>query len=309
LAEREPGDRATGVITNVSDDLHATHSIDSRHPDVTEARDLGLAVYPTREPPALRQLARSVRGELLAGQTVILTGAAGGIGRALGAVLAHAGARIGVVDCDGPGLQETVSSLTAVGANVLGGEFDVTDELACRDFHGQVEQQLGRVSGLINCAGTWSVADFRSLTTDEWDAMLAANLKTAVAACQAVLPSLIQRRSGAIVNFASTAGEYGSVRPSAHYAAATGAVISFTKSLAREVGRFQVRVNCISPGPTDTAALGAHTEEERRAISARTLFSRLGDPEEVAGAAVFLVSPLSTFVTGHVLRVNGGALL
>jgi NAD(P)-dependent dehydrogenase (short-subunit alcohol dehydrogenase family) len=117
------------------------------------------------------------------------------------------------------------------------------------------------------------------------------------------------RGRGSIVNFASTSGEYGSISAAAHYAAAKGGVIALTKTLAREVAGAQVRVNAVSPGPTDTVALGLATPEQKASVGARTLFGRLGRPEEIAAACVFLLSPLSTFITGHVLRVNGGSLL
>jgi NAD(P)-dependent dehydrogenase (short-subunit alcohol dehydrogenase family) len=120
---------------------------------------------------------------------------------------------------------------------------------------------------------------------------------------------MIERRQGSIVNFASTSGEYGSITPAAHYAAAKGGVIALTKSLAREVGRYEIRVNAVSPGPIETLALGAVTAEEKAAVGARTLFGRLGRPEEIASACVFLLSPLASFITGHILRVNGGSLL
>jgi NAD(P)-dependent dehydrogenase (short-subunit alcohol dehydrogenase family) len=120
---------------------------------------------------------------------------------------------------------------------------------------------------------------------------------------------MVARGGGSIVNFASTAGEYGSVRAAAHYAAAKGGVIALTKSLAREVSPAGVRVNAVSPGPTDTPALLAATPEQRAIAGSRTLFGRLGQPHEIAGACVFLLSPLSTFVTGTVLQVNGGSLL
>ena len=120
---------------------------------------------------------------------------------------------------------------------------------------------------------------------------------------------MVARGSGSVVNFASTAGEYGSIRAAAHYAAAKGGVIALTKSLAREVSPAGVRVNAVSPGPTDTPALLAATPEQRAVAGSRTLFGRLGQPHEIAGACVFLLSPLSTFVTGTVLQVNGGALL
>jgi NAD(P)-dependent dehydrogenase (short-subunit alcohol dehydrogenase family) len=120
---------------------------------------------------------------------------------------------------------------------------------------------------------------------------------------------MIPRGAGSIVNFASTAGEYGSISPGSHYAAAKGAVIAMTKSLAREVSPHGVRVNAVSPGPTDTVALGAATPEQKAAAGARTLFNRLGRPDEIAAACIYLLSGMSTFVTGTVLQVNGGSRL
>ena len=139
--------------------------------------------------------------------------------------------------------------------------------------------------------------------------MLTREPDTAFVACRAVLPAMIARGSGSIVNFASTAGEYGSISPAAHYAAAKGGVIAMTKSLAREASPHGVRVNAVSPGPTDTVALGAATPEQKAAVGARTLFNRLGRPEEIAASCVYLLSDMSSFVTGTVLQVNGGSLL
>jgi NAD(P)-dependent dehydrogenase (short-subunit alcohol dehydrogenase family) len=139
--------------------------------------------------------------------------------------------------------------------------------------------------------------------------MISTNLLTALVASRAVLPAMLEVGSGAIVNFASTAGEYGSIRPAAAYAAAKAGVIGFTKSLAREVSPLGVRVNAISPGPIDTPALKAVTEAERAKASARTLLGRLGQPHDIAQGVLYLASDESSFVTGTVLQVNGGSLL
>jgi NAD(P)-dependent dehydrogenase (short-subunit alcohol dehydrogenase family) len=245
---------------------------------------------------------------LLEDEIIILTGAAGGIGRTLAVVLAAAGARLGFVDIENSGLRDLANELRAEGAAVVQCELDATEKRSFAAFEGQVEEQLGPVTGLVNCAGLWKPLPYDELDEASWRATIEANLQTAFVSCCVVLPGMVGRRRGSIVNFASTAGEYGSIRAAAHYAAAKGGVIGLTKSLAREVGYANVRVNAVSPGPIDTPALLA-TDEERAEISKRTLLGRLGKPEEIACGCVFLLSPLSTFVTGHVLRVNGGSLL
>jgi NAD(P)-dependent dehydrogenase (short-subunit alcohol dehydrogenase family) len=241
---------------------------------------------------------------LLDRHVVILTGATGGIGRTIAELLVAAGARLALTDVDDARVGEIAEDVGAFGEAV-----DVTSREEFASFHAQVETELGPLDGIVNCAGLWSPLPYDEIDQRAWADTLAANLATAFVACTTVLPGMVERGAGSVVNFASTAGEYGSITPAAHYAAAKGGVIGMTKSLAREVSPHGVRVNAISPGPIDTPALGAATPEQKAAVGARTLFGRLGRPEEIAGGCVFLLSPLSTFVTGHVLRVNGGSLL
>jgi NAD(P)-dependent dehydrogenase (short-subunit alcohol dehydrogenase family) len=238
---------------------------------------------------------------LLAGQTVILTGAAGGIGRHVARALADEGAKVAATDISPDGLAELGATLAEA--------FDAADPARFDLFHARVREELGEVDGLVTCAGRWLSQPFDEITVAELEAMFRANATTAWVACRAVLPSMIERGAGSIVNFASTAGEYGSISPGSHYAAAKGAVIAMTKSLAREVSPHGVRINAISPGPTDTVALGAATPEQKAAAGARTLFNRLGRPDEIAAGCVYLLSEMSSFVTGTVLQVNGGSRL
>lgn len=244
---------------------------------------------------------------LLAGRRVVLTGAAGGIGRILAEVLLEAGADSILLDRPGDLLDDLRQSLAD--GEALVEAVDVTDRDAVAALRDRVVAERGPIDGLVNCAGLWRPVPFAEVDSTAWADTVSANLESAFVCCQALLPGMIERRSGSIVNFASTAGEYGSISPAAHYAAAKGGIIALTKSLAREAGAGNVRVNAVSPGPTDTAALGAISPEQKAAVGARTLLGRLGEPREIAHGALFLLSPLSTFVTGHILRVNGGSLL
>jgi NAD(P)-dependent dehydrogenase (short-subunit alcohol dehydrogenase family) len=253
-----------------------------------------------------RPPADGIAGPLLESQTVLVTGAAGGIGTVVSRVLMEASARLVLIDRPGPSLDALTDSL---GASCDVRAADATDVEQMRALVGEIEQAAGRIDGLVNCAGLWEVRPWDTIDDSRWQAVLDGNLRSAFVCCQSVLPGMVERRSGAIVNFASTAGEYGSISPSAHYAAAKGGVIALTKSLAREVGEFNVRVNALSPGPTDTIALGAVSAEDKARVGKRTLLGRLAQPEEMAYGVLYLVSPLSTFVTGHILRVNGGSLL
>jgi NAD(P)-dependent dehydrogenase (short-subunit alcohol dehydrogenase family) len=246
---------------------------------------------------------------LLEGMTVILTGATGGIGRRVAGVLAESGARVAVADLQRDAVEDLTAELTGAGKAAIGEAFDASKSDGFAAFHRRTTSELGAVDGLVNCAGLWEPRPFAEISSSDLERVMTANLTTAFIACQSVVPAMIARRRGSVVNFASTAGEYGSITPGAHYAAAKGAVIGLTKSLAREASPHNVRINAVSPGPIDTFALGAATPQQKADVGARTLFGRLGEPDEIAAGCVYLLSPMSSFVTGHILRINGGSLL
>lgn len=252
----------------------------------------------------LEQEAFRAAAGLLDDRVVILTGATGGIGATIARMLVLAGARTALTDL----AEERVVALASE-LECFGEAADVSSLEAFGSFHARVQRELGEVDGIVNCAGLWAPLPYDDVDEEAWSKTLDANLRTAFVACRTVLPGMVARGRGSVVNFASTAGEYGSITPAAHYAAAKGGVVAMTKSLAREVSPHGVRVNAVSPGPIDTVALGAATPEQKAAVGARTLFGRLGRPHEIAGACVFLLSPLSTFITGSVVQVNGGSLL
>jgi NAD(P)-dependent dehydrogenase (short-subunit alcohol dehydrogenase family) len=245
----------------------------------------------------------------LENQVVVVSGAAGTIGREICFLLAAEGARVALTDVSEDGLGALLEDLAEAGLTTWGRAVDATrlDELTA--FTADAAAAFGPVDGLVSVAGTFRIVDFVESSPDDWTAMISANLVTALTACRAVLPGMLARRAGSIVTFASTAGEYGSIRPAAAYAAAKGGVIGFTKSLAREVSPLGVRVNAISPGPINTPALQAASPEQRAEADARTLFGRIGEPRDIASGVLYLLSSDSAYVTGTVLQVNGGSLL
>jgi NAD(P)-dependent dehydrogenase (short-subunit alcohol dehydrogenase family) len=239
---------------------------------------------------------------------VLVTGAAGLIGYEVCRVLAGQGARLAVTDVEAGGLEALLAELDGAD-EAWGRPADVTSLGDFTEFAAEVRGRLGQPDVLVNVAGRFQMGDFADSGPDQWAEMISSNLVTALVACRAVLPAMLEAGSGSIVNFASTAGEYGSVRPAAAYAAAKAGVIGFTKSLAREVSPAGVRVNAISPGPVDTPAFQAASHEERAAAEARTLLGRMGRPADIAHGVLYLASEESAFVTGTVLQVNGGSLL
>lgn len=244
------------------------------------------------------------------GRTAVVTGAAGAIGQEVVRKLLAAGVERAVIaDIPGSSIETVAEGLASEGAQVRGYALDAADRDAFAQMLAGAGSFIGPVDVLVNVAGYWQIVDFVDSDPAQWDRMISANLLTAMAACHVVLPQMIERASGSIVNFASTAGEYGSIRASAAYAAAKGGVIAFTKSLAREVSPLGIRVNAISPGPIDTPALKVASAEARQQAANRTLVGRLGEPADIASGVVYLASDASAFVTGTVLQVNGGSLL
>jgi 2-hydroxycyclohexanecarboxyl-CoA dehydrogenase len=239
--------------------------------------------------------------------TVVVTGAAGLIGREVCRVLAAEGARLALTDVNGDGLHAVLDDLPAEA--VWGRPVDATAFADFTGFVAQASERIGAPDILVNVAGSFTMGSFAESEPADWAAMISANLLTALVACRAVLPAMLSAGSGSIINFASTAGEYGSIRPAAAYAAAKAGVIGFTKSLAREVSPGGIRVNAISPGPIDTPAFQLASPADRATAEARTLLGRMGQPADIAHGVLYLASEESAFVTGTVLQVNGGSLL
>jgi 2-hydroxycyclohexanecarboxyl-CoA dehydrogenase len=238
----------------------------------------------------------------LDGKIAIVTGAGQGIGKAIAEKLAAEGATVVVSDLDEAAAKATASALP--GAVAV--RADVTDRQGVQAMVDGIVQQFGRVDVLVNNAGWDKASAFVDSDPADWERAIAVNLFGVLHTCKAVLPLMVGQGSGAVVNLGSDAGRVGS-SGEAVYSAAKGGVIAFTKSLAREMARHQVRVNCVCPGPTDTALFASFAGPKlREALTKAIPFRRLGQPADVANVVAFLVSDEASFVTGQTVSVSGG---
>ena len=232
----------------------------------------------------------------------IVTGAGQGIGKATAEKLASEGATVIVTDVDEATAAQTAAALPAAVAIRV----DVTDGQGVQALADRVAAQFGRIDVLVNNAGWDKASPFVDSDPADWDRAIAVNLYGVLHTCRAVLPVMAGQGSGAVVNLGSDAGRVGS-SGEAVYSAAKGGVIAFTKSLAREMARHRVRVNCVCPGPTDTALFASFAGPKlREALTKAIPFGRLGQPADVANVVAFLASEEASFVTGQTISVSGG---
>jgi 2-hydroxycyclohexanecarboxyl-CoA dehydrogenase len=235
----------------------------------------------------------------------VVTGAASGIGAATAQVLAAAGATVIVADVQKDKGEAQAAALRDRGAKANYLAVDMTDAQSIAAFADAVQTQFGTVDVLVNGAGWGTTHPFWEGTPELWDRIVGLNFIGPMRLTKALLPAMIQRASGKIVNIASDAGRVGSLGETV-YSGAKGGLIAFTKSLAREVARYQISVNCVCPGPTDTPLMAAVPEKVTEALKKAIPFRRLGKPEEVAQAVLFFAGDSASYVTGQVLSVSGG---
>jgi 2-hydroxycyclohexanecarboxyl-CoA dehydrogenase len=241
-------------------------------------------------------------------QVAIVTGAARGIGNAIAARLCATGMGVALCDVDADSVRAAAAQLAAEGRRTLAVPLDVSDGAAVRAAVARVTAELGPVGVLVNNAGIDEIGPFLESREETWDRLIAVNLKGTLLCSRAVLDGMIERGDGRIVNLGSDAGRVGSTGE-AVYSATKGGVIAFTKTLAREVAKHGIRVNCVCPGPTDTALLaqvGAYSQKLYEGLARAIPLRRLGEPDEIAAVVAFLVSDDARYVTGQTLSVNGG---
>jgi NAD(P)-dependent dehydrogenase (short-subunit alcohol dehydrogenase family) len=254
--------------------------------------------------------------ERLADRVAIVTGAAAGIGAAIGRAFCAEGARVVVADRDVDSAQRTAAEL---GGNAVAVPLDVTKEDEVRAVVADTRRRFGRIDILVNNAGIMRKAYVQDMSEELWDAVVDVNLKATFLCSKAVLPAMIEAKRGRIINIASIAGKVGEPTASAYSAAKFG-VIGFTRSLALEVAQYDILVNAICPGPIPTALgqqgwregaqiEGVELDRIMARVGSRSPLRRLGTVEQVAKMALFIASDDCDFTTGSAFNVDGGIVM
>jgi 2-hydroxycyclohexanecarboxyl-CoA dehydrogenase len=242
----------------------------------------------------------------LTGRVVLVTGGAQGIGAAVADAMAEAGASVAIGDANADGAADTAARVAKQhGGNTLGVAMDVTSRASIDAAIAEIERELGPLGVVVNNAGIDIIKPFVESTPDEWARIIDVNLVGTLHVCQSALTGMIERTTGSIVNFASDAARVGS-SGEAVYSATKGGIVAFSKTLARETARYGIRVNCICPGPTDTALLAQFDPKLRDALARSIPLRRVAEPDDIAPAAVFLAGDGARYITGQTLSVSGG---
>jgi 3-oxoacyl-[acyl-carrier protein] reductase len=242
---------------------------------------------------------------MLEGEIALVTGASRGIGRAILMALAGQGARVAGTATTRGGAEAIAEALAAAGHEGVGLVLDVADSASIEAAMSEIGERLGAPSILVNNAGVTRDNLLMRMKDDEWQTVIDTNLGSVYRLSKACLRSMTKARKGRIVNIASVVGAMGNAGQT-NYAASKAGMMGFTKSLAREVGSRGITVNCVAPGFIDTDMTRAIAEAQRDALLGAIPLGRLGAPEEIAAAVVFLCSPAAGYITGETLHVNGG---
>jgi 3-oxoacyl-[acyl-carrier protein] reductase len=240
----------------------------------------------------------------LKNKVVVLTGAAQGIGASIAKVFSEAGASLALIDKQEELLKNFAEELKKTNENVSYFSFDITDKQAVKDSITKIKEQYGRIDVLVNNAGVTRDSMSYKMTEENWDLVMDINLKAPFLLIQEVFPIMKEQKDGAILNASSVSSE-GNVGQ-ANYSASKAGLIGMTKTLALEFAKYNVRVNCIAPGFTETEMVKTIPDEVKSKIVERVPMKRLAQPEEIADAYLFLASDNAKFITGQTLFVDGG---
>ena len=239
-------------------------------------------------------------------KVAIVTGAGQGLGKAIALGLAEKGAIPVVVDINEKTAASVCEEIKKAGVDARFIRADVSSVDDLRVMVDTVIEKYGTVDILVNNAGIVHTTPIEDITEDEWDRMLAVNLKSVFFASQLVLPCMKEKRKGRIISISSTAGRMGGYANSVGYAASKAGIIGLTMNFARRVAEYNVTVNAVAPGPTETEIIDAFSEEQKKYLWEMIPMKRLGKPRNIADVVTFLASESADYITGAVIDVNGG---
>ncbi len=244
----------------------------------------------------------------LSGRVALVTGASQGIGRTVALRLAKDGATVAVAARNQEKLNELVTEISATGGKASAFALDVSDEEQVKSTIKAAIAQFGKIDILVNNAGITRDQLVMRMKRADWDAVLQTNLTSAYLCIQAVMSSMLKQRWGRIINITSVFGQMGQAGQ-ANYSASKAGLIGLTMAIAREVGSRSITCNAIAPGFIETAMTAVLSDEFKQTAVKQIPLGRVGSPEDVASAVAFLASDDASYITGHVLNVNGGMLM
>jgi len=242
-------------------------------------------------------------------RVVIVTGGARGIGKAIALTFLRGGAKVALVDVDKEKLEVLKNEIEKKKGKVIAIPCDITKSSEVNGMVNQVHKKFGRIDILVNNAGIIRRGTIETVTEEDWDRVIEVNLKGTFNCCKAVAGIMKQQGYGKIINVSSIAGKMGDITSAPGYGPSKAGMDALAKTLARQLAPYGINVNGVAPHAIETEMSAQWSEERRKEIIASIPLGRLGKPEDVANAVVFLASDEASFITGEILDVNGGALM
>jgi 3-oxoacyl-[acyl-carrier protein] reductase len=250
-----------------------------------------------------------VRRMKLKDRVAIITGAARGIGKAIALTFIREGAKVALVDIDQKQLEALRNEIERRKGESISISCDITKSPEVQEMVNQVKKAFGRIDILVNNAGIIRRGTIETVTEEDWDRVIAVNLKGTFNCCKATFETMKQQRYGKIVSISSISGKLGDITSAPGYGPSKAGIDALSKTLAKQLAPYGINVNVVSPHAIETEMSAQWSEERRKEIIASIPLGRLGKPEDVAEAVLFLVSDSASFITGEILDVNGGALM